>query len=645
MKFLALRLFAIVLASALFGFAMAFADIDRHPELKSRAVAWTEFDGSYLVDTTSRADMLDFYWNVFAKPYPAAGWTGTLNPPVAGTMSEARRIREYAQLNAYRALNYTAPASPVADFESKCMDAALVICQNPDKINTGANLHLITSDWIGYTPEAAETAGTSLIGGAVDDLATQTGTINGFIDNFISDEALANVDLVGHRMSTLHDNSVTVGVGEALQPGTTNAYVAVWHQPYVANFAYGDYRFIAYPAPGYMPIPLFKRDGIRWSFAMADDGASFLVGSYAKSYIVPAPLTPLDASVTAKINGVPVPVHHVALNNSGAPITWDFDPSVLDFNSVADGTTVEITVSNVAEIDPEDGHTVIGYHNYTYTVTLFDPNKIVPVSYAPQTPLINISTRGVIGSSEKQMIAGFSVSGTSPVRVALRTQGPGLTQYGVQNAAKSTHLRVYDSTNTLLGENAGWKQSPDWRLLQSLGLSPSNYNEAGIVLTLWPGTYTAVVSDDTGSGGVGIVEGFNIDNLTTDSQLVNVSTRGVVGVNEKQMIGGFTISGSARTVVIRTQGPTLAKYGVSNPVADTVLSIVAQSDKHTVAENDDWRTDTRNARLATDLATYAPGNDREAALVLTLEPGSYTALVSSKGAEGVGIVEVFDVAP
>ena len=71
------QLSTVLIAALLIGAAPLRAAVDRHPEAQSRALSWTEFDGGFLVDTTSRADMLDFYWTVFARPFPAANWTGS----------------------------------------------------------------------------------------------------------------------------------------------------------------------------------------------------------------------------------------------------------------------------------------------------------------------------------------------------------------------------------------------------------------------------------------------------------------------------------------------------------------------------------------------------------------------------------------
>ena len=604
----------VITAALLAGAPLLRAAVDRHPEAQSRALAWTEFDGAFLVDTTSRADMLDFYWTVFARPFPAANWTGSTSPAVAGDTSELWRVREYAQLNAYRTLNYSPSMTEDSSKLPLVQAGALVMALNPDKPIT----HTIDSTWVGYNATAAQALATSELGGFSESLTTP---ITRVADGLINDSGNSNAALVGHRTVLLHDGNTSGTIGAAFCP-TFNSHFAVWNSPQqFKNNPLGN--FIAFPAPGFMPLALLRSSfnpvAFRWSFVPSTDQRDFD--------------SLLNANVTAKVNGIPVAVRNLVRNFNPNPLTWEFAAADFDLTKLTDDTAVEIAVTNVVI----SGQT----YNYHYTVNLFDETKTVPVGFSPQSALKNLSTRGQIGTGENVMIAGFIVSGTLPVRVALRTQGPGLARFGIQNPAQKMRLQLYDRAGNKLGENAGWKQHPDWRLLQSLNVAPSVDSEAGMVATLWPGSYTAVVSDDAGGNGIGIIEAFNIDNQTP-TRLANLSTRGVVGAGEQTLIAGITIGNSPRTVVIRTQGPALAKFGVSNPAGDTVLSVVAQNDGHTVAQNDDWQNDPQNARLRTDLAAFAPTDSREAALVLTLPPGAYTALVTSKTNPGVGIVEVFE---
>ena len=128
---------------------------------------------------------------------------------------------------------------------------------------------------------------------------------------------------------------------------------------------------------------------------------------------------------------------------------------------------------------------------------------------------------------------------------------------------------------------------------------------------------------------------------TPPSRLVNVSTRLRVEVGDNVGIGGFVVAGSAsKRVVIRALGPSLSGSGVAGVLADPVLEL-RNSSGALVAANDNW-ADTQAADLAA--TGLAPARSAEAAIVATLAPGAYTAVVRGAGqTSGVALVEVYDV--
>ena len=122
--------------------------------------------------------------------------------------------------------------------------------------------------------------------------------------------------------------------------------------------------------------------------------------------------------------------------------------------------------------------------------------------------------------------------------------------------------------------------------------------------------------------------------------LYNISTRVEVSSGDEVAIAGFIIGGSSsKTVVIVGQGPSLAKYGVANPIANPKLTIVRQSDHAIIAENDDWTVNNPNSYY---LSGYN-SDTRESGLFLDLAPGAYTAILSNAdGGAGVGLVAVYE---
>jgi hypothetical protein len=122
--------------------------------------------------------------------------------------------------------------------------------------------------------------------------------------------------------------------------------------------------------------------------------------------------------------------------------------------------------------------------------------------------------------------------------------------------------------------------------------------------------------------------------------MANISTRGLVGTGQGQLIGGFIITGGPKLVMIRAMGPSLTAAGVSPALANPSLTLYAGGTQ--LASNDDWKT---NSNVADIIASgIAPTDDLEAALLIRLEPGAYTTVVSGVGGTtGIGLVEVYEI--
>src|SRR5207249_8040487 len=123
----------------------------------------------------------------------------------------------------------------------------------------------------------------------------------------------------------------------------------------------------------------------------------------------------------------------------------------------------------------------------------------------------------------------------------------------------------------------------------------------------------------------------------------NLSGRAHVFTGERILIAGLIIGGTEnKRVLIRGLGPSLASFGVAVPLADPMLSLY----DHTgalIAANDNWKTTQQAQIQATGLA---PPNDLEAAILISLSPGAYTAFLQGKAVTtGIGLSEVYEVGP
>lgn len=130
-------------------------------------------------------------------------------------------------------------------------------------------------------------------------------------------------------------------------------------------------------------------------------------------------------------------------------------------------------------------------------------------------------------------------------------------------------------------------------------------------------------------------------NVPVSTRLTNLSSRGLVGEGDSVMIGGFVLSGDTdKTLLVRTRGPSLAAFGVSDTLADPLLQLYSGANQ--IGQNDNWQADVRAAEIPSALT---PTLAVESALVVTLAPGAYTAILSGQGSVGVAIIEVFELDP
>jgi hypothetical protein len=270
----------------------------------------------------------------------------------------------------------------------------------------------------------------------------------------------------------------------------------------------------------------------------------------------------------------------------------------------------------------------------------FNNSSALGVPVAAAVRLGNISTRMQVLTGNDVLIGGFIIGGAGAKRVAIVATGPSLTQYGITNAlANPTLTLVRQSDQAVMATNDDWQSAANSAQLTAAGFAPSNALESAILIDLAPGAYTAIVSGAGNGTGVGVVAVYEVDH--PEYPLVNISTRGQVLTGNDVMIGGFIIFGTtSQTVAVVATGPSLTQYGIANALANPTLTLVRSSDQSVIATNDDWQTDASASQLQS--LGFAPSNPLESAILVTLPPGAYTAILSGKnGGTGVGIIGVY----
>jgi hypothetical protein len=280
----------------------------------------------------------------------------------------------------------------------------------------------------------------------------------------------------------------------------------------------------------------------------------------------------------------------------------------------------------------------------TYTFMLSADDGVHAVAYdavviraTGHDALANLSTRVQVGTSNSVAIAGFIIVGNAPKQVAIRGLGPSLANAGVQGALSDPLLELYNSAGNLVASNNGWRETQE-QAVRDANLALSYDVESAILATLAPGSYTAVLRGNGTATGIGLVEVYDLQ-PSAGSKLGNLSTRGSVGTGQAVMIGGTIVTGSdAGRVVFRALGPSLRAAGIQNPLSDPRLELFNANGVQ-ISANNNWKDSQQVALSGVGLA---PADDWEAAILVDLVPGNYTAVVSeSDGATGVALVEAY----
>jgi hypothetical protein len=247
-----------------------------------------------------------------------------------------------------------------------------------------------------------------------------------------------------------------------------------------------------------------------------------------------------------------------------------------------------------------------------------------------------------VQTGDNVAIAGFIITGNAPKKVIMRGIGPSLAASHIAGVLADPVLELHGNNGSLITSNDNWKDTQQ-SAIQDSALAPTDNKESAIVATLAPGRYTAILRGKNGTMGIGLVEMYDL-RPASDSTLANISTRGFVQTGNGVMITGFIFGNgtASEKVIIRAIGPSLATSGIANFLADPTLAL-HNGNGVLLMSNDNWKANATQA--AQVIATgMPPKNDLESAIVTTLPPGQYTAIVRGKnGGTGVALAEVYHI--
>ncbi|MCH6257217.1 malectin domain-containing carbohydrate-binding protein [Puniceicoccaceae bacterium K14] len=282
---------------------------------------------------------------------------------------------------------------------------------------------------------------------------------------------------------------------------------------------------------------------------------------------------------------------------------------------------------------------------------LLAPVSAPSLSTNTDSRMANLSTRAEAGTDADVIIAGFVIEGTQAKQLLIRGIGPSLKSFGLDNSLQSPVLTVFQG-DTVIESNAGWAKSANQTVIQDISNQLGAFNieessnDAALLLTLEPGTYTAVLQGANATTGLAMVEVYEVDQ--SESRLINLSTRARVGTGASIAIPGVVISGSeTSTLLIRAVGPGLQKLGITEFLKNPVLQVLDQDGK-LVAKNAKWSASKDLTAISNATAKVGAfsleDNSLDAALLIELAPGAYTVFVSGENdTTGIALIELYEL--
>lgn len=278
----------------------------------------------------------------------------------------------------------------------------------------------------------------------------------------------------------------------------------------------------------------------------------------------------------------------------------------------------------------------------------------VTTTVVPSTTgrLANMSIRTHAGTGDDTLIVGVGVGGAGTIgsKAALfRAIGPTLGAFGVEGTLADPIITAFQGAVSI-AQNDDWGGGFDFGSVGAFALAGATPRDAALYNgSVTRGSYSLQITGKNNGTGIALAEIYDATPAgiftSTTSRLVNVSARTQVGTGDNILIAGFVVGGSASLrVVIRAIGPTLGGFGVTGALANPRLDVLQGT--VSVGANDDWAGTAELKAAFTSVGAFPLASDtsRDAALIVALPPGSYTAQISGVGATtGIALVEIYEL--
>jgi hypothetical protein len=370
--------------------------------------------------------------------------------------------------------------------------------------------------------------------------------------------------------------------------------------------------------------------------AVTSAPARLVVITQSTGFVAPTILTPPVAQTVQPGGAMTLTV----VASGRAPLSYQWQRNGTD---ISGATTPTYTLSAAQAADA--GSYVCVVSNADGRV-MTEPVQVTVQFPGPTARLTNLSILTELSGAGDSFTLGYAVAGESPVpgkSLLIRAAGPALGALGVAGTVQDPKLELFVGA-TKASENE------DWGGAAAVATAMTNVGAFAFAATSKDAATLANVTTSDNSvrvsaSGSGTILAEIYDATPTDlatRRLVNVSVLKPIGAG---LTAGFVIGGTGtKKVLIRAVGPSLGTlFNVPGAVADPQLSLFAGQTP--LASNDNWGGTSALTEAFTAVGAFGLAADsRDAAVLVTLEPGSYSVRVAGVGGTtGTAIVEVYEV--
>ena len=248
----------------------------------------------------------------------------------------------------------------------------------------------------------------------------------------------------------------------------------------------------------------------------------------------------------------------------------------------------------------------------------------------------NMSTKSFVGRDDQRQVAGFVVTGSGVVRVAIKVEAPSLQN--IDDLLDDPKLTLRNAlTGEVIAVNDNWADDNS-ELLIAENAAPKHDLESAMIVDLPAGQWTALVEGIGGATGMALVSVKLLPVEEPEADLLNLSTKSFVGLNDQRQVAGLIIDGPGTVpVLIKATAPSLKN--VQGLLADPQLTLKNAITGEIIKTNNDWQSG-ESFPAVTETGS-APSHSKEAAMVVDLPAGRWTALVEgATGETGVALVSI-----